>query len=170
MKKSFGLFIAFLMLVGCVTTYQPVGFTGGYSDTQLQPNMFRVIFRGNGYTSAERASDFCLLRCAELALQNSYPYFVIVDASNGVGYSTYTTPTQSTTTGSAFSNGNSTFGNAQTITYGGQTHIIAKPSSTNTILCFKDKPDNSNTLVYDAAFLSNSIKQKYGITDTSGTN
>jgi hypothetical protein len=38
-----------------------------------------LTFKGNGYTSRERATDFNLLRCAEVCLENGYKYFVIVD-------------------------------------------------------------------------------------------
>ncbi len=49
-------------LSGCATSYQQRGFAGGYSETQLAPDVFRVNFEGNGYTSSERAQDFALLR------------------------------------------------------------------------------------------------------------
>ena len=52
----------------CATAYQSNAFTGGFSETQLD-DVFKVRFKGNGSTSRERASDFCLLRCGKLYLQ-----------------------------------------------------------------------------------------------------
>ena len=63
--------LAFLTLVvGCSTTYQSKGLTGGYSDTQLSQDVFRVNFAGNAYTSGEKAQDYTLLRAAQLTLTN----------------------------------------------------------------------------------------------------
>ena len=59
---------ASLVLVACATAYQPQSFSGGFSETQLDKNVFRVSFKGNGYTNAERAEEMALLRSAELAL------------------------------------------------------------------------------------------------------
>ena len=78
--------------------------------------------------------------------------------------SAYTTPTQSYTTGRAYGTGNYAYGSATTTTYGGQTYFISKPRDTNTILCFKEKPE-INGLVFEAEFVSRSLKQKYEITN-----
>jgi hypothetical protein len=67
-----------LLIVGCATGYHSTGFTGGYSDTQLGPDIFRVSFRGNAYTEPERVQDFALLHAAELALSHGYTHFGIL--------------------------------------------------------------------------------------------
>jgi len=168
MRKILGLAaLCIILLSGCATAYQKNGFgafTGGYSETQLGGNIFRVAFRGNGYTSSERSEDFCLLRCADLTLTNGFSYFVVIESSGATSLSTYTTPTQSYTTGSAQLSGNRVHGNTQTTTYGGQTFIITKPRNTNVILCFREKPDISG-LLYDASFIESSIRGKYSMPD-----
>lgn len=164
MKKVISLTTFVLLLAGCATAYQSQGFTGGFSETQLGENIFQVSFRGNGYTRSERASDFSLLRSAEVAIENGFKYFVIVESGKDSTISAHTTPTQSYTTGSAYGTGNYAYGSATTATYGGQTYFISKPRATNTILCFKEKPE-INGLVFEAAFVARSIKQKYGITE-----
>jgi hypothetical protein len=164
MKKVTSLLIFVLLLVGCATAYQPKGFSGGFSETQLGENIFQVSFRGNGYTRSERASDFSLLRSAEVAIEHGFKYFVIVESGKDSTISAHTTPTQSYTTGSAYGAGNYAYGSATTTTYGGQTYFISKPRITNTILCFKEKPE-INGLVFEAAFVARSIKQKYGFTE-----
>lgn len=70
------------LLSSCATSYQTVGFTGGYSETQLAPDIFRVVFRGNGYTSRQRSQDFAMLRAAELVLTNKFTYFAVLRESN----------------------------------------------------------------------------------------
>lgn len=149
------------LAIGCATAYKKNGFMGGYSETKLDENIWVVSFRGNGYTKAERATDFALLRCAELALQNDYEYFTVVEANSDIEQSSYTTPTRETTTGSAYTVGGYTYGSSTTTTTGGQTYIIAKPSASNTIVCFKEKPEE--TFTYNAKFVFESIKDKYNL-------
>jgi hypothetical protein len=64
-------------VLGCssATGYRPLDAGGGYEDTRLQRNVFRVIFRANTVTPASRARDYALLRAAEIALQHGYRYF-----------------------------------------------------------------------------------------------
>lgn len=165
MKSIIALAFSVLLLQGCATSYQQSGFSGGYSETQLDENVFNVSFRGNGYTRRERVSDFTLLRSAELALEIGFHYFAVIDTNSYTSNSTYTTPTTSHTTGSAYASGNYAYGSATTTTTGGQTYNISKPSSSNTIVCFKEKPDSVFT--YDADFIYKNIRQKYGIKDAA---
>jgi len=163
-------FIAAMALVGCATAYQPQGATGGFSEAQLDEDVFQVTFKGNGYTDRDRANDFALLRSAEIALEKGYKYFVIVDAQQYSKNSSFTTPTTATTNinantyGSAYGYGNtvnyygSTYGTATTTYSGGQTFHISKPGTTNTIVCFKEKPEGFS---YNAEFLTKSLKEKY---------
>ena len=140
----------------CSTTYQPQSFTGGYEETQLDTNMFRVSFRGNGYTSAQKTTDFTLRRSAELTLESGYSYFVIVNENTDIRNSTITTPQNSYTTGNV---DNSGYFSANTNTYGGQTINISKPTTSNTIVCYKQKP--VGILSYNAAFILRSMVAKY---------
>ncbi|MCG2725331.1 MAG: hypothetical protein L6420_03565 [Elusimicrobia bacterium] len=164
MKFNYIILVVFFVSVfsGCATAYKRNGFTGGYSETQLGENIFQVSFRGNGYSSRTRASDFALLRSAEIALENGFRYFIITDAEKYSKESTYKTPTRSHTTGSVSSYGNYSYGSAKTKTYGGQTYKFSKPTANNTIVCFKEKP-NIEGAVFDANFIVSSIKGKYNI-------
>jgi hypothetical protein len=154
------LLVFSLALVGCATGYHARGFGGGYSDTQLGENIFQISFRGNGYTSAERAADLALLRSAEIAAEHGYPFFVVISEREDASRSTYTTPT--TTTGSATVTGN-TISGSSTMT-GGDTYVTVKPSTRNTILGFKERP---NGFAYEARFVIRSLRQKYGLAPTS---
>ena len=74
MKKLLTILLVAIIMQGCATTYQSNGYTGGYSETQLDENVFKVSFRGNGFTRKDRTEDFTLLRSAELAIKNGYNY------------------------------------------------------------------------------------------------
>lgn len=152
--KMFFAVALMALLAGCATSYQPVGFSGGYSETQLGEDIFQVTFKGNGYTSRDRAADLSFLRAAELTLEHGFRYFVIVDADKSSTFSTYTSPSTSYTTGTRHS--------ATTTTQGGQMIFISKPASMNTIRCFKEKPAIDG-VVFDAEFVAKSIKDKYKI-------
>lgn len=142
-----------LFVSGCATGYQKQGFTGGYTDMKVQDDIFKVGFRGNAYCGSGRAEDFALLRCAEIALENGYKYFVIIDEKSGVTTGAYTTPVTAQTTtqtygsvqGTAYSNmytGSYSGTTHGSTTYsGGQTYTFHKPSTRNTIKCFKEKPE-----------------------------
>ena len=164
--RKYLLILAVTALSGCATSYQPESFSGGFTETQLDTNVFRVSFKGNGYTSGERAEEMSLLRSADLTLKNGFTHFAIVDGRSRTESSSYTSPTQSTTTGTISTFGNASSLNATTRQTGGDTYNIAKPSTTNTIVCFQGKPANAG-FVYDAQFVFNSLSKKYGVAGVS---
>lgn len=151
-KGIFALLV--FALTGCATPYQPQGERGGYSETQLAENVFKVSFDGNAYIGRETVSDYALLRSAEVVLEHGFKHFVVVADQNYATNSTFTTPT--TTYGSAYAYGNYAHGSATT--YGGQTYLLSKPLSSNVIICFKDKPDG---FAFDAELVVRSLKKKY---------
>ena len=79
-------------MVGCATPYQPLGFTGGYSELPLSDNVFKVSFAGNGYTGRNTVADYALLRSAEVSLSKGYRYFIVTDERSYSDHSTFTTP------------------------------------------------------------------------------
>ena len=142
--------LAFILLTGCATQYQKVGFTGGFVEKQFSRNEFAVSFSGNGYTTGQRAIDLCMLRCAELALGHDFHYFVLT--ANNAGYDTSSAVT---------------VGNYIPTGYGGgvflsTTQTIPKPSASNRILCFREKP-TSTTEYFNAESVFDELSQKYGI-------
>lgn len=76
-------FLMVLSFMGCATTYQPRGFSGGYTETQLNKDLFEVSFSGNGFTSYSTVSDMFLRRCAEITKENGYSHFVLVNQDSG---------------------------------------------------------------------------------------
>ncbi len=167
MIKFVYLLVIIILCSGCATAYKKDGIFGGYTDTRIQDDIFRVSFKGNGYTSSTRATDFALLRGAELVLANGYQYFVIIKENEETKtIMAHTTPIKANTTGNINMYGGSgyAYGNYQeTTTYsGGNTFFINAPSANMTIRCFKDKPDIPR-MIYDAQQVSVNIRRSYGM-------
>ena len=53
-----------------------------YRSTAIQPDIFQVYARGNGYTSTDWVFKIALVRSAEIAKENGYDYFYILDISD----------------------------------------------------------------------------------------
>lgn len=82
MNRSAIVLLAALFLPGCATEYQARAADGGYTQTQLGPQTWQVVFEGNRYTDTAQMHDFALLRGAELTLQQGYSHFTYAaDAS-----------------------------------------------------------------------------------------
>lgn len=156
------LIIAPILLAGCATSYQPEGFTGGYSDMRMGNDLYRVSFEGNGYTDPNRAADLALLRAAELAMSNGASHFAIVDSASSTTQGQFTTPQTSSTTGTMNTYGSTATYNAQTTTYGGQTFTVSKPTAQNLVLLVRD-PSEFNGPVYEAQIVAEGVKDKYRI-------
>lgn len=70
-------------LFSCSTPYQRSGFGGGYEDSRINEDMFLVSFKATRSTSESTVYRYFLRRCAEIASQNGYDYFSILDNRNG---------------------------------------------------------------------------------------
>lgn len=90
MKSTFATFALIIALAGCATPapqYGPAVRPGdsGFSETRIENDRFRVSYHtASGGPAA--ASDFALLRAAELTLQNGDDYFIVTQRgvdSNG---------------------------------------------------------------------------------------
>lgn len=144
-------FILTIYLAACATPYQSTGFRGGYSQTKLGPNIYRVDFKGNGFTSTERASDFLMLRCAQLTLDNNFQFFAFLnDKNEGHESSTAGFATTNYSTGSA-----NTFYVPPVSVY--------KPGEAVMIEMFHTAPKNVQYAL-NAEDVFNSITKKYGLT------
>ncbi len=138
MKQS--LFIAPLImaLMGCATGYHPDSFNGGYNAFRLSKDVYRVGFSGNAYTSREQAYQFALRRAAEIAIDQGFRYFKVIQSSSMINKNASRTPLMA----------NTYYGSSNSITTfsGGDTLVIEKPSTYITIkLC-----SNSSKNVFDA--------------------
>ena len=103
-----------------------------------------------------------LLRCAEVAAEAGYDYFVIVEASDTSKAVPIVMPGSSTSyttggaSGYASTYGNMTYGSAsgsattQTTSTPGYAFNVRLPGSTVTIKVFHGKKPNDNPMAYDA--------------------
>jgi len=155
--------MAVLAISGC-TTYQEQGFTGGFTDTQLDDNVWEVTFNGNGYTSAQRVRDFALLRASEIALTNGYSYFAVADDRDSSKKSTQ--QTQGYGTYSASCMGYSCTGTSSYTP--GTTYDITKHGNSRIAIMFEDKPDD--VFVYNARMIFDQIVAEYGLEDKVNPN
>lgn len=158
MRKVLILFLC-LWLGGCTTGYHKRSWTGGYSDIQIQDDIFKITFDGNTNTGSDRAENFALLRSAEVALENGYKYFIIIESRTKTQPEAYTIPAITQTAGSVEGE---TFQRTTTVS-GGQTYVYQNPGVAYTIKCFKDKPQDSSTLVYDAQQVRANLKRQYNL-------
>lgn len=137
-----------------------MGFTGGYSETKLQDDVYEIFFRGNAYISGEEVRDYALLRASEVALENGYKFFAMLEGKDSIKTQAYTTPMQANTYGSVNMYGNTGTYSGTTYYSGGQTHIYNKPRTSLTIQCFKEKPDTT-AFIYDATQIKENLRLKY---------
>jgi hypothetical protein len=108
----------------------------GFSETQLAPDTWRVTYKGHQIAMA-KATDFALLRSAELCLQAGFTHFTVTGQ-----------------------NGQTTSGPGMIIPSGNVALYSStqQPEITLTIQCGPEKPG-----AYSASFLQQSLKKKYDI-------
>lgn len=113
--RVLGVALLCVMLAGCGTKYQEMGFTGGVAAEQISADTFRILARGNAYTAAETVQDYVLLKAAETTQAQGATHFVIVAEnqanqavtitsggtanttfSGNTAYTSYTAPTSTT--------------------------------------------------------------------------
>ena len=80
-----------LLLSGCATPYQEMGFSGGVSAAQMTDTTFRISGRGNGYTGSTVINDYVILKAAETTVQHGYTHFVVVSAADASSSDTIVT-------------------------------------------------------------------------------
>jgi hypothetical protein len=149
---AFALAVA-ASLNGCATAYQSKSFTGGFSETMLAPDTFKIGFSGNGFTSSERASDFAMLRAADKSLMLGCNYFGVMNEAEGGSTGSFTVGSASYGRGSAFATSS--------------TFPVFKPNSSLLVKCFQAEQPGIN--LFDAHFIANSIRTKYGMSQTNSS-
>jgi hypothetical protein len=83
--RSALLVLLALVLAACsrATPYQPESASssvrGGYSHSQIGPDLFRVRFNGNALTSRETVEAYLLYRAAELTIEQGGDWFTVLD-------------------------------------------------------------------------------------------
>lgn len=77
MKNIFSIAVFSILVSGCATTYQPLAFSGGYSEFPIDNSTLRVSFEGNGYSNRTTVESYLLYRAAELTVSRGYDWFVL---------------------------------------------------------------------------------------------
>jgi len=87
-----------LTLSACATPtpYQPAGAgqaqAGGFSETKIEANRYRVKFAGNSLTSRDTVEGYLLYRAAELTVAQGYDVFSVVERKTDKSTQTYVDP------------------------------------------------------------------------------
>ena len=102
-----------------------------------------------------------MLRVAEICWEHGFTCFAVLDESNTTQAHSFTTPGYAYTIGSAYAYGTTATYSSHTTYTPGQTYTFYKPRSGLMIRGFATKPEGIFT--FDAAFLQQSLKQKYHI-------
>lgn len=87
-----------VLVTGCATKYQDMGFTGGVAAEQITADTWRIRARGNAYTGSSTVQDYVLLKAAETTQQSGATHFQIISAADASRASTFVSPGTSTTT------------------------------------------------------------------------
>jgi hypothetical protein len=102
MRKKILAFAAVAALAGGLaacetpTPYQPnlpgQSTSGGFSESRIEADRWRVTFAGNSMTSRETVEAYLLFRAAELTTQQGFDWFTIVDRDTRRDARTYVDP------------------------------------------------------------------------------
>lgn len=150
------VFALLLALGGCQTPYQPEGFGGGYEDIRLSDDTFEIRARGNGYSSEAHTRNIVLLRASELAIQNGFSHFMILDGSMKSTERTFTTPGSINTTGQASVYGNTIYGTSNSIYTPPQAHRVTNQHGAALVKMFRGPAPNA----LDAQLIYNQLHPK----------
>jgi hypothetical protein len=145
-----------LLLTACATPYQSKGLRGGFTDVQLNKNVFQIAFNGNGYTPPSDVQNMALLRASEVTLEHGFQYFVIVANSDVGTRGVIRTPMTAMTTTTGF--GTPTL-QSNTVATGGYAVPFHRPGMMTTISCLDKKPEG--TFAYNAKSIYDSLSKQY---------
>ena len=151
-----------ILIIGCATNYIAKGGDSGYSSMQINESSYRVSFDGNELTSAERATDFALLRCAELTMNGNFRFFTIIRDESFVEKKEIVEPSTISIKTEAVAKDST---HTTTTITPGRTTSHSMPRISYIITCMNEKP---NQLYYDAKIISDEIRRKYKISPSAG--
>jgi hypothetical protein len=169
----FGLWLgACLFACSCATPYKPLKHRYGYSERQVESDVYEVSFLGNGNSSYEMVLDFAMLRTAEIALNHQAKSFILLDLVSLSSLRKYLTPTHFYQTASPYlgPGGQTLFPAAGLIDWSEWSYLVVEPAQQRTYyrpgvkLKVKLLPDPPGSYYpYDPAKESDRLKRKYGI-------
>ncbi|MCP4331881.1 MAG: hypothetical protein GY785_04435 [Gammaproteobacteria bacterium] len=159
--KIFRLSLLLLLLSACAKPLQPENYAERISTTRLDDNVYLISYRGSALNAGDKIVDLALLKSAETALEKGFNYFVIVKTSESAKAGAFTTPDNDNGQVDNYLED----GGYEATVFEGNTYVHADPGMTNTIVCFKDKPQG---FAYIALFLKASLRSKYKLNRIPG--
>jgi hypothetical protein len=163
MNKIVSFFILILLiLMGCATPYQKLSGFGGYLQQKLGEDIYKVTFKGNGYTDYTRAHDLALLRVAEIGRELGYPYLTIEGEEECSRKEVVDMGSTSYTTGSVYGYGNSATYGGTTTTYNNQVKWV-KPCVTVIARYYEGEPKGRHLEIHRVDAIINTMESKYGL-------
>ena len=69
-----------ISLFACATPYQPLSFSGGYTDMQVGRGKFFITVEGNGFTSSSTVQRYLHRRAYELCSQHGFTAYSLTNA------------------------------------------------------------------------------------------
>jgi hypothetical protein len=67
------------LAAGCATGYRPEGPTGGFRETPLAEDAYRIEVRGNSLVGARWVDEAALVRAAELTRRDGFRSFLLLN-------------------------------------------------------------------------------------------
>lgn len=158
--RSIFILLSCAGLLSACATYTSNGLFGGYDEVPLSADTWRIRGSGNAITKRSRTNAIAFVRAAELAAENGYDRFLILNYDEWEKTRTYETNTvaETTTTINGYASTYQTGPWAQTNVAGtarstttvdpGDRYDISKPV-TDIVVKFvsKDAPDAANALL-----------------------
>jgi len=164
MRKILALSLV-LAISGCASPYQEIGYGGGYYHQRITEDIYKVGFRGNGFTGFEQTRDFAFLRSAEICAQLGYTHFVIEGQEEKSKETTIDMGSTSYTSGSAYGYGDSISYYGTTNTYNNEMSVT-KPRIELVARYFDGKPSGRYLEIFEAKLVIGELKEKYGLNKT----
>ncbi len=82
--KIIGFVVTIIMVSGCATTYdtEKSYWTGnrGFSQTQLENDIWQIDFTGNTHTNSETRKKYLLKKAAEITIKENYSFFKVIQS------------------------------------------------------------------------------------------
>jgi len=156
--------VAALVLSSCATSYRPDAGHGGYAETALAADSYRVEFHGNRYTSQETAEQHLMRRCAELTLAAGCDGFVVETAEQTKARQEITLAEHyQRVSGTTVTYTNKCAGGSllpDTMDVPEQTATIRVPVATATIRLYRGSPPDGAAEAHDARQLLAEVARK----------
>lgn len=114
-------------LAAC-TSYTPsgqglAGFFGGFNETPLAQDTYRINASGNAYTSRAKTNAIAMVRAAELAREKGYDKFLVLSFDEWSKVNTFVTDGRATTT---------SYGSATAYNFGNSVNVTGNTTSYTT--------------------------------------